>query len=174
MAFAASTASANTAVEVDHEGGTNCNPCTVTAAGESHLNLFGIRVSTCADTFTADIFHDGTGHIMYSNGAHDSGGTCTRIACNGVGEAATEEEFDILSSEEVFGSIAEMTVRFCLDAAPNPDGTGTHCTAPVVVNETANHEYDYGLHAQCAGGLIEVEGDYATTGGDNIEIVHIH
>jgi hypothetical protein len=176
MALAASSASAAEPIEVDNEGagGANCNPCTVIAGGESHLNLFGIRVSTCADNFTAEIYHNGTGHIAYSNGAHDSGGTCTRIACNGVGEAAGESEFDILSSEETAANVGTMSVRFCLDTASNPNATGTHCTAPVNVNELAtNHRYGFNLHATCAGGAVEVEGAYQTTGGNTIEIVHL-
>lgn len=171
--FSASTASATLAIEITHEGGTNCNPCVSTAAGESHLNLFGVRVSTCADSFTDEIYHDGTGHVAYTNSAHDSGGTCTRTACNGVGEAPGESEFDIFGWEEILANVLRKFVRICLDTTNNPNATGTHCTAPVDVSELAtNHRYRYDIHATCAGGLIEVEGSYAETGGEVIEIIH--
>jgi hypothetical protein len=173
MAIAASTASASSAVEFDHEStGANCNPCQVTVSGEWHLNLFGIRVMTCADTLAMEIYHNGTGHIAYANGAHDSG-TCTRRACNGVGEAAGEAEFDIISTEETTPGSNTMTERFCLDTVSNPNATGTHCTAPIDVVELAtNHLYRFDLHATCAGGIVEVEAAWATTGGDSIEISH--
>lgn len=177
IAFAAigtSSASASSAVEFDREpSGDNCNPCAFTAAGESHLTMFGIRVMTCADTLFLEIHHDGTGHILYTNNAHDSG-SCTRIACNGVGEPAAEAEFDALSTEETGAGSSTMIYRFCLETVSNPNATGTHCTAPVTIDELiADHQYALGMHTTCAGGVVEVEAAWATTDGDAIEITHI-
>jgi hypothetical protein len=144
-----------------------------TTQGEAHLNIFGIRVSGCAVVHEWEIYHDGTGHIGYSNGQHDSGGTCTRIACNGVGEAHSEAEFDILQSEESAPNTTTATYRFCLDAAANPDGTGTHCTGPIDIVEGGDHLYGFSLHTPCAGGIIEIEGDWDMADGDAIEITHL-
>jgi hypothetical protein len=177
MALGASTASADSPIEVQTEAGVHCNPCVVTATGESHLNLFGGRVSTCEDTFTAEVFEDGTGHIAYVNENHHvtippPPTACTRIACNGVGEPQTERTFDITSAEETAPNQGQMLVDFCLDASSSPGGTGTHCTADVLVNDLGNHDYLFTLHDQCLGGAIEVEGEWTLTGGTPIEIVH--
>lgn len=174
MTLAASTASAVEPIEVDREpSGDNCNPCVVAAAGEWHFNLFGVRVFTCVEQIDLEMYHDGTGHIAHSNSQHDTG-ACTRRACNGVGEAAGEAEFDVLSTEETAPGVSTMTQRFCLDTVGNPNATGTHCTVPVEVLELGvNHSYGFGLHGVCAGGTVEVESMLAQSGGNAIEIAHL-
>jgi hypothetical protein len=141
--------------------------------GETHLNSFGIRVTTCSVNLDWEINHDGTGHVFYSNGSHDSGGFCTRVACNGVGESADEGEFDILSTEETAPDTATASYRYCLDHASNPNSTGTHCTVPFDIAELASHSYAFSIHAHCAGGILETEGVWEVSGGDQIEITHL-
>ncbi|HEX2070758.1 MAG TPA: hypothetical protein VHF90_03800 [Thermoleophilaceae bacterium] len=175
MAFGTSSASAAIAVEVEREGSTHCtttNPCQVVAHGESHLTLFGFVVSNCEDEFTALINEDGTGHIIDADllDHTGTGGDCTRIPCNGIGEAQAESEWPILGSEETAPNEGTMDVRFCLDAADDPDGTGTHCTAPIHILERAAHDYEFSTAFTCPN-LIRVEGHWLIEGRP-IEIEH--
>jgi hypothetical protein len=176
MALAASGASAQEAVEVEHEGGAHCdisaNPCEVTAHGESHLSVFGFIVSNCEDEFTASIGEDGTGHITSATLVdHSDGGDCTRIPCNGVGESPAEVEWDIDNTRETAVDTGVMDVNFCLDAAGNPNGVGTHCNAPITVRETTGtHNYTFSTGFNCPSG-VRVEGTW-TAEGTPIEIEH--
>jgi hypothetical protein len=180
MALAASSASATEAVTVAPEaGGTCATGCTVHAVGTSSLTAFHLLpVSACRDEFVATINSNGSGFIHdYTN--QDNGGPgCTRQNCNGVGEPASEREWDI-TSEETGPNVGEMNVQFCLDEKANPNGTGTHCTAVVAVTEPSSHNYAFNLNQECsaAGVPVRVTGSWATeaappTEGQRIEITH--
>lgn len=166
MALAAPPAMASSPVELRQP----CSPCVISAIGESHVNLFGIRVSTCADLLSLELYANGTGHASYTNANHNTG-TCTRRACNGVGEAAGEAEFVVHSIEETATGESTMSYRQCLDTASNPNATGTHCTVPIDVTKPSSYQFE--VHATCAGGIIEFEAEWYVTGGDAFEIAHL-
>jgi hypothetical protein len=174
VALGAPAAAAFDPVEFDREAfGSGCIACILSVDGESHMNVFGVRVSTCHDELDIFIEHNGTGTAEYFNSSHDSGGSCTRIQCNGVGESSAESRSSILGTEETSPGVAEMSYRFCLDAASNPNATGTHCTTPLDIAEQAtNHRYAFDMHATCAGGIVEVEGEWASD-FSHIEIDHL-
>jgi hypothetical protein len=176
LAVGVSPAAASEPVEFGYEEAglpVNCNPCTMVVGGESHINFIGVRVSTCQDTLTFEIYHNGTGHITYNSGAHDSGGACTRRACNGIGEDVDEPEFNILGSEETFPDQVTMDVRFCLDTVSNPNATGTHCTAPIAASRLVSHHYVLVNSFNCVGSLYLVETSWHVTGGANVDFIHL-
>lgn len=177
IAFGAPTASASTPIEVVNEAtGEHCNPCVVELEGESHLNLLGGRVSTCEDHLVAVLNENGTGIIELTSETHHhptAPSSCTRIPCNGVGEAPEEHNLEIESAEEVAPDKSLLEVHLCLEAASNPNGTGTHCHADVMATDLGSHEYHLTMHSTCLNSLIELEGEWTATGGDPIELTHV-
>jgi len=186
MAFAASSASADSSVTVnDEQTGDQCDPCLVHAVGESSLTAFHfIRISQCEDEFVAAIESDGSGVIHDYTNVDDGGPGCTRQNCNEIAPIPNEEigesEWPI-SSEETGPNAGEMEIDFCLDDDSDPDALGTHCLADVAVTEstTVEHHYSFAVNQECTTpsapvrvtGNWETEGPIATEGTD-IEIVH--
>lgn len=177
IALGPSAAYGTTPVELINESThVQCDPCTIEVEGEAHLNLFGGRVSSCEVHLVIALDEDGTGSSEYTNENHHDPpppAPCTRIACNGVGEAAGEHTWDITGTEEDGPGHSEMVLQLCLDAASNPNGTGTHCVGDVIVTDIGSHGYLFTRHHQCLGGLIELESEWTITGGDPLEIVHL-
>lgn len=148
-------------------------------SGESEVRLLGSVVSRCEDTFEASINENGVGAFGYSSEQHHSlvgNPGCTRIPCNGQGESFEEHPFRILNAEETMASTAELSIRFCLDASPNPNATGPHCTADVFVEDMGAHNYRLSTHQSCFNGVGELRGTWSTIADsihDTIEIRHI-
>lgn len=187
MAFAATSASAVEPVELtDEHTGASCDPCLVHVVGESELHAGGVfRISTCEDEFLATLDSSGSGFVHhYANVATHAGFDCTRQNCNEVGEAVGESEWDATGAEEVGVNEVALTVRFCLDAKSNPDGTGLHCDAPVHVEEVPadSHHYVFTVEHLCPtpSGDVLVSGLWETEavadeaqGEDEVEFVHL-
>jgi hypothetical protein len=177
MALAASTASAAPGpVEVDLESSNaHCTlaTCAAEAHGESRLSLFGFTVSTCDDEFVARFNENGTGHITTQTLInHPVDGACTRVACNGVGEALAEREWPITNTAETGPNVGTMNVRFCLDTASSPNNAGVHCTLPVNVAEVSGtHMYQLAADFTCPNG-VRVQGDWECEAPHTIEVEH--
>jgi len=161
------------------------NNCEVHVQGSSVLqqHIFGSesQASACTDEFVAEMQSNGSGVItQYTNVNVPA---CTRVMCNGVGEAAGENRWPITSAGE-YAEIANnghMTVRFCLDTRTDPNGGGTHCTVEIQIDEHANHRYGFAVSDwRCPiffGVNAELTGSWeseavAEPGRDNIEIIH--
>ncbi|HEX2070756.1 MAG TPA: hypothetical protein VHF90_03790 [Thermoleophilaceae bacterium] len=162
MAFGTSAASAQTPVELEHEGGAHCrssDPCDVAVHGEVHLSLFGFIVSDCEEEMSLEFGEDGSGHVVGGTlSDHSDGGDCTRARCNGVGEQPEEAEWDVINSREVAPNQVIMEVATCLDAADSPNDTGTHCNVPMnVVEAEGTHSYLWSTNFQCPS-LVRIEG----------------
>jgi hypothetical protein len=156
-ALAAGSASAAYPVEVRSEAdGTPCNPCEILIEGESQAYVENplILVSTCEDTFEAEIYADGSGHVTTHTGTGHPGfgGQCLVAKCNGVGEPAAETEWPF-QVEEVGNDIA-LEMRFCLDASLNVNGTGGHCDLEANIEAEIGGEHHYIIdapHRHCTG-----------------------
>jgi hypothetical protein len=190
MALAASTASAQEEeVRITSEVGAHCDPCIVHAVGEADLEFFGIPVSTCEDEFEAELYENPEihlpdqepgeqGHVIdYDNNAATST-QCTRINCNGVGEAAAESEWEMDELGETGPNEGHFHVDFCLDNKNNPNGTGVHCPSAEIhieEEESENHHYIVSADHVCPSG-VHVIGEWNTevdpTEHEEIEIVH--
>ena len=194
MALTAGTASAQEeAVEIENEvSGLHCDydaaNCEHHVVGTSSLLLhqFGteIPISACNDEFVASLDENGSGFIHeYENDAAASG-SCTRVACNGVGEPAEETEWDIFATGEYTGAQTEeghLSVRFCLDDETNVDGAGRHCDAEIQVHNHGNHSYGFEAETVICpiipGVFTELNGSWESEatpgiGEDDIEIIH--
>ncbi|HEX2070757.1 MAG TPA: hypothetical protein VHF90_03795 [Thermoleophilaceae bacterium] len=175
LVLVASSAVAQEPVEVEHEDGAHCNinfnPCTMEAHGESHLSVFGFIISACESHFTTALDEDGTGHVTESHlFDHPNGGDCPRQPCNGVGEAESEVEWDVTNTRETAADTVVLDRNFCLDASSNPNGSGTHCNAPITITEIAAHSYELVTDFTCPNG-VRVESHWAGE-GNPIEIEH--
>jgi len=175
LAMSATTASATGPVEVDIEGGAHCAPCFIEVHGESQItNATGTPLSTCEDTFHAEIYEDGFGHVTELINAPHATLPCTTIKCTGVGEPPEEAEWPF-RIEETGLNQELLEIRFCLDVAPNPGATGLHCDldAAVTANEVNEpHHYNVSvLNWPCAGGARLVTGNWEIEGRP-IEIEH--
>jgi hypothetical protein len=165
----------------------NTANCAVHVEGTSSLQLvlFGVNqgvISACTDEFVAQLGENGAGNITsYTNNAGPSS-PCTRIKCNEVGE-----DWPITNTGEYTGAQADeghLTVRFCLDAADNPGGAGTHCNAEIQVENHGNHKYGFranNVHCVLIPGVAEVylNGTWESEatpdpaeGQTDIEIIH--
>jgi hypothetical protein len=187
IVLTASTASAQEApVEIWEEDGGHCEPCYVHGVGEWSLEVLGVPFNTCLDEFEAELWEDPEepggeqGHIYeYLTDAEVSPG-CTHINCNGVGEPPTEEEWELHSFGELRAQEGHFRMDLCLDEAPQPDMSGTHCpNLEVHLEEASRDSHDYILSSDhlCPDGTQfvgqwEVEGDFVKE-HDEIEIVHV-
>jgi hypothetical protein len=143
MALTASSASATGPVEISNEAtGEHCNPCSVILEGESTISVETPRipVSFCENTFEAEIYEDGEGHVTQYTNANHTGGTCGTDKCNGIGEPTAETEWPF-HIEEV-GDEFSLGIRFCLDSKANPNNPGAHCD----LNTQDGDETDPGSH----------------------------
>jgi hypothetical protein len=180
VAFGASSAAAvaETPIEVTSElSGVPCNPCTVHAAGNGLLTTMNglIVLSDCSVEVTAQIYSDGTGEIHQQE---MSGANCQMIACNGVGEAASESEWAVEDPLEMPSGRPRMRIKACFDNPMNPNGTGTHCTLVADVLEAflQPHVYTYSLvPTNCLTG--QISGSFlleaSCCGSEAIEITHL-
>jgi hypothetical protein len=177
LAMSATTASADTPVEVHDETGTHCgdpDPCEIHVVGESLLHVTGVPtfvVSQCEDEFVAEIYEDGTGHITDLTGINHNAQACATVQCNGVGESPDEIEWEF-TTEETGPEQEELQTRFCLDARDDPDAIGNHCDADVRIEEDplVDHQYTFHLNEPCPNGLTVV-GEWDIEGSP-IEIEH--
>jgi hypothetical protein len=179
IAVAAPSASADEAIVVHPEQGGTCNPCLLHMTGTFSITAFHVLpVTSCREELVATINSNGSGFIHdYTN--QDNGGPgCTRQNCNGVGEAATESEWDI-SSEEVGPDTSEMSVQLCLDTKPDPNATGTHCTLDVLVAPAGSGDhYSFNYNQECAASGIPVRltgawtSEADPTEGQDVVIAH--
>ncbi len=195
MAMTAGTASAQEEpVNVFNEpSGTPCSTitgnCDLHVSGSSVLtqHVFGSesQASACNDEFVARLGPAGTGSIpIYTNNAPVA--PCTRIKCDGLGEDPAETVWPVSNTGEYTTAgqnlDGHLTVRFCLDLASNPNGTGVHCTVEIDVDATANHRYRFtAVNEHCPLGIPGVEAELDGTwnseatpdsGQEQIEIVH--
>ncbi len=200
MALAAMAMTAGTAFAQEESvavfsepSGTACSTatgnCDLHVSGSSVLttHVFGSesQASACNDEFVARLGPNGTGTIpTYTNNAPTSG--CTRIKCNDVGEGPGEATWPVTNTGEYTAAgqniDGHLMVRFCIDLASNPNGTGTHCTIEIDVDATANHRYRFtAVNEHCPLGIpgveFEVDGAWDSevtpeTGQEHIEIVH--
>jgi hypothetical protein len=184
MAFAASSASATGPVEISNEiTGEHCNPCEIVVEGESVISVETPRipVSFCEDSFEAEIYEDGEGHVTQLNNANHTGGACATQKCNGVGEPAAETEWPF-HMEEV-GSAFALAIRFCLDSKAAPNNPGGHCDLTAgVAPEPAPRVHHYLISAvdeHCTAinrvwnSDWEIHDTFSGTGNhDAIEILH--
>lgn len=178
-ALMATTAVAQeTAVEVVEEAThDHCDPCFVEASSitpsEIVSHIFGHEelASTCVDTFEAEIYEDGTGHITDQELDDPPVGTCTQQPC---AETAAEEEWPITEAGELGPGLGHMDVRFCLSPENDPE-TERHCDAEIEVVETGPHHYTLHTDQNCPitlGVSSEVTGEWEIH--DNpIEIEHL-
>jgi hypothetical protein len=172
MALGAGNASAQeTSVEFVEETGGQCNPCIVTAEGESHIvsTFTGQQVSKCHDVFTSEIWHDGSGHIYDWKGTNHEvvGPGCTVTPCTDP----VEKEWDITAPGETGTDKGHMTVRFCLVSG----GNTVHCNAEVQVSEPSLHVAQFATTVNCAFGTRRVEGSWTQVpdGGAGFEVNHL-
>ena len=155
--MSAASASAFGPLEVHDETGTHCNPCPVEFHGESFVtNAVGTPLSTCEDTLHAEVHEDGQGHITELINAPHAAQPCTTIKCTGVGEPPEEAEWPF-RIEESAPAEERFEMRFCLDVAPNPGGTGLHCDLDAHVGQQPPfeqpHHYEVSVsNWPCAGG----------------------
>jgi hypothetical protein len=158
---------------VEEPSGEPCDPCIGHAVGESELEFFGIPISSCEDEFEGEAYADGSGHIYDYENNHLSSPSCTRIACNGVGEAPAEVEWDASNSGETGPNEGHSNVRFCLDNENNPNGAGLHCTAEVLGFEQGSHGGIASADFVCPNG-IHVIGEWTgeTDTHNNAEALH--
>ncbi len=195
MAMTAGTASAQEEpVNVFNEGnGVACSTvagnCDLHVSGSSVLtqHVFGSesQASACNDEFVARLGPNGNGSIpTYTNNAPVA--PCTRIKCNGVGEPVAEATWPVTGTGEYTTAgqniDGHLSVRFCLDLASNPNGTGVHCTVEIDVDATSTHRYRFtAMNEHCPLGIPGVEAeldgvwDSETSldpGQEQIEIVH--
>ncbi|HEX2070755.1 MAG TPA: hypothetical protein VHF90_03785 [Thermoleophilaceae bacterium] len=175
LALTAPDVSAQTPVELEHEGGAHCNssnPCEVDIHGESHVSVLTFIVSQCVDEMFLEFGEDGTGHIVGGTLLdHPAGFDCTRVPCNGRGERLQEVEWDILNTVEVAPNEVLMTIAMCLDAVGDPDGTGAHCNFTMHMSEApGTHAYLFGANFQCPNS-IRIEGNWNAEGSP-IEVEH--
>ncbi len=195
MAMAAGSASAQEEpVNVFNEpSGTPCS----FAAGNCFHHVVGVSVLTthvfgaesqasgCNDEFVARLDANGTGTIpTYTNDAPTF--PCTRIKCNGVGEAPAEATWPVTNTGEYTAASqtldGHLTVRLCLDHVLDPNSIGVHCTAEIDFDATATHRYRFtAVNEHCPLGIpgveLEIDGTWNTEatpgpGQAHIEIVH--
>ena len=200
LALAASTASAQEG-PVEFVNEVSSVHCDVNAGNCEHhmvgthiftLHQFGSEsiVSTCNDEFVLALGEDGNGFVdIYENDAATSG-ACTRIACNGIGEAASEVNWPITNTGEYTGPQAgegHTRIRFCFDAKATPNNVGVHCTMELDIVKHATHKYALdAVGEECPiSGMnvwIEVDGTWESEamphneGGEHeedIEIIHL-
>jgi hypothetical protein len=176
MALAASTASAAPGpVEVDTESGdVHCTitTCSAEVHGESRLSLFGFTVSTCDEEFFARFVENGAGQaISQALINHPVDGACTRVPCNGVGEPLAEREWPISDMRETAPNEGSLSLRFCWDAASNPNATGVHCTVPIHFLEVIGHNYAFRANFTCPNGVL-VQGNWFNEVGPAVEVEH--
>jgi hypothetical protein len=163
-------------------GGSNCR---IHIEGTSVLqqHIFGSesQASACTDEFDAEMQSNGSGLITeYTNVNVPA---CTRIMCNGIGEAVSEARWPITNPGEyaTVTNNGHITVRFCLDTRPDPNSAGTHCTVEIQIDEHANHRYGFAVNDwRCPiffGVSAELTGSWESEGvtdpnENNIEIIH--
>ena len=173
--------SASSPVEVHDELAAHCAPCLIEVHGESQItSAAGIPVSTCEDTFHAEIYEDGSGHVTELINAPHAGLPCTTIKCTGVGEPAEEAEwpFQIKETPPNEGMSETLEMRFCLDVFDNPGGAGVHCDLDAHIGEepapAVPHHYEISTtNFPCAAGARLVTGNWEIE-GTPIEIDHPH
>ena len=161
-------------IEIHNETGTHCNPCSFAIHGESLLtNAAGTPVAICEDTFHAEVYEDGEGHITeYVNQGH-AGLSCPIQACTGIGEPAQEAEWPFQISESA-PSQERLEFRLCLDPELNPSSVGLHCDvdASLAAEAGTPHHYEISLmNWPCAGGARLWTANWEIEGSP-IEIEH--
>jgi hypothetical protein len=182
-ALAAPTASAQEGpIEVIHAGtGNHCDPCSFHITGGHTVRVFGVAVSICTqDEFEGEIYESQElglqGHINTYENDHGVIATCNVINCNGVGEAASESEWDIGPVGETGPNAGHMSVGMCLDREANPNAAGIHCDVEVNFQPGMNHRYRFTSNYLCAN-MVQIEGTWELetqlATHDDIEFVHI-
>jgi hypothetical protein len=156
MAFAATSASAQTLEITNEAGGAHCSAvslsgtdvnggCLTHATSEANIELrkhvFGIEshITSCNNEFAGRVSEDATGYIFEQV---LSGASCTRQACKPAGEgtpwAASGSEGSFLEGEEF------LTTNFCVE--PVGGGTDETCEIDVPLDDgtAGNHVQEYG------------------------------
>jgi len=160
MAFAASTASAQTPVEFEDEAGNDCSPCLVHIEGETHIRdrtQVGAPIITeCHDEFDATLWHDGTGEIEWHGEDHpDAPIGCFTINCDHAVVPPEEEHWPVSGVGEIATDTVQMTLRVCFN--------NLHCNwVNIPATEIGHHQYEFTMHQRCFGGAREFEGHWET------------
>jgi len=154
MAFAAGSASAANPIEIEDLASNPCNPaCVVHIDGESHLARLdtGAIITTCADEFSAELNHNGTGPITWTGSAHGAPG------CNTTNCVIMSPRWNIASTEEVAAGQVEFLVPICLRSIVT--GAESECSVDVIATDLGGGSYHFDAASACPSGVrVELEG----------------